>query len=190
MGEIAKTLVALSGPDSVHGIIPEALVRYERDPNYTSTKVNGDIQKDAATTTEGDQKEDKQFAVPDENVFGRTTIVKDMHTRKLMMAQEVLAGGPGSGFIAMSGGYGTMEELFETVTWNQLGIHDKGIVLLNINGFYDGILQWIQNSIREGFVNEANGKIMVEAKNPEDAIRALKEYKVSEAVLKLKWSDE
>lgn len=187
MGEIAKTLVALSGPDSVHGIIPEALVRYERDPNYTSTQVNGVDQKDSATTTE---EKAKQLAVPDENVFGRTTIVKDMHTRKLMMAQEVLAGGPGSGFIAMSGGYGTMEELFETVTWNQLGIHDKGIVLLNINGFYDGILQWIQNSIQEGFVNEANGKIMVEAKNPEAAIKALKEYKVSEAVLKLKWSDE
>ncbi|KAK1780459.1 cytokinin riboside 5'-monophosphate phosphoribohydrolase LOG [Copromyces sp. CBS 386.78] len=186
MGEIAKTLVSLSGPDSVHGIIPEALVRYERDPNYTSAHTNG-TQKDG---TAEDEEKAKQLAVPDENVFGRTTIVKDMHTRKLMMAQEVLAGGPGSGFIAMSGGYGTMEELFETVTWNQLGIHDKGIVLLNINGFYDGILQWIQNSIKEGFVNQANGKIMVEAKNPEDAIKALREYKVSEAVLKLKWSDE
>ncbi|KAK3351556.1 hypothetical protein B0H65DRAFT_458272 [Neurospora tetraspora] len=189
MGEIAKTLVSLSGPDSVHGIIPEALVRYERDPNYTSTQVSGGNggQKDSAADEEG---KPKQLAVPDENVFGRTTIVKDMHTRKMMMAQEVLAGGPGSGFIAMSGGYGTMEELFETVTWNQLGIHDKGIVLLNINGFYDGILQWIQNSIKEGFVNQANGKIMVEAKNPEDAIKALREYKVSEAVFKLKWSDE
>ncbi|KAK3951478.1 hypothetical protein QBC32DRAFT_161622 [Pseudoneurospora amorphoporcata] len=186
MGEIAKTLVSLSGPDSVHGIIPEALVRYERDPNYTSAHTNG-TQKDG---TAEDEEKAKQLAVPDENVFGLTTIVKDMHTRKLMMAQEVLAGGPGSGFIAMSGGYGTMEELFETVTWNQLGIHDKGIVLLNINGFYDGILQWIQNSIKEGFVNQANGKIMVEAKNPEDAIKALREYKVSEAVLKLKWSDE
>ncbi|KAK3402961.1 hypothetical protein B0T20DRAFT_11729 [Sordaria brevicollis] len=188
MGEIAKTLVALSGPDSVHGIIPEALVRYERDPQYTSTQVNGVSEQEKQEKSTKDKQE--QLAVPDENVFGRTTIVKDMHTRKLMMAQEVLAGGPGSGFIAMSGGYGTMEELFETVTWNQLGIHDKGIVLLNINGFYDGILQWIQNSIQEGFVNQANGKILVEAKNPEDAIKALKEYRVSEAVLKLKWSDE
>lgn len=186
MGEIAKTLVSLSGPDSVHGIIPEALVRYERDPHYTSTQVSGG-QKDSAADEEAKAK---QLPVPDENVFGRTTIVKDMHTRKMMMAQEVLAGGPGSGFIALSGGYGTMEELFETVTWNQLGIHDKGIVLLNINGFYDGILHWIQNSIQEGFVNQANGKIMVEAKNPEDAIKALREYKVSEAVFKLNWSDE
>lgn len=190
MGEIAKTLVSLSGPDSVHGIIPEALVRYERDPNYTSTVVNGDSFSSSKEQDEQEKAKQQQLAVPDENVFGRTTIVKDMHTRKQMMAQEVLAGGPGSGFVAMSGGYGTMEELFETVTWNQLGIHDRGIVLLNINGFYDGILQWIQNSIQEGFVNQANGKIMVEAKNPEDAIKALREYKVSEAVLKLKWSDE
>ncbi|KXH60266.1 decarboxylase family protein [Colletotrichum salicis] len=100
MGKVAKTLVSLSGPDSVHGIIPEAL----------------------------------------EATYGRTTIVKDMHTRKRMMAEEVMAGGPGSGFIALAGGYGTIEEILEVATWVQLGIHQRGVCLLNINGFWDGVL--------------------------------------------------
>ena len=104
MGEVAKTLVSLSGPDAVHGIIPEALVRYERDTTYTSS------------TGEEADKGGPALAVPEEKVWGRTTVVKDMHTRKKMMAQEVMAGGPGSGFIALSGGYGTLEELFETMT--------------------------------------------------------------------------
>ncbi|KAL2135567.1 hypothetical protein VTI74DRAFT_8046 [Chaetomium olivicolor] len=176
MGEVAKTLVSLSGPDSVHGIIPEALVRYERDPTYTSKQLNGET--------------GRHMAVPEENVFGRTTIVKDMHTRKRMMAQEVVEGGPGSGFIALSGGYGTAEELFETVTWNQLGIHDRGIVVLNINGFYDGILSWINKSVEEGFVHGANKHILVEAKTADEAITALRDYKVSEAVYKLSWGKE
>lgn len=176
MGEVAKTLVTLSGPDSVHGIIPEALVRYERDPTYTSKLSNGDS--------------DTKLVVPEEAVFGRTTIVKDMHTRKRMMAQEVVEGGPGSGFIALSGGYGTAEELFETITWNQLGIHNKGIVVLNVNGFYDGILEWIRKSVREGFIHGDNDKILVEAKSADEAIQALRDYKVAESVLKLSWSNQ
>ncbi|AEO56398.1 hypothetical protein MYCTH_2077843 [Thermothelomyces thermophilus ATCC 42464] len=176
MGEVAKTLVSLSGPDSVHGIIPEALVRYERDPTYTSKQLHSE------TGT--------HMAVPEESVFGRTTIVKDMHTRKRLMAQEVIDGGPGSGFIALSGGYGTLEELFETATWNQLGIHDKGICVLNINGFYDGILSWINKSVQEGFIHGDNKRIVAEAKTPEEAIIALREYKVSEAVFKLSWNNQ
>ncbi|KAL2256678.1 hypothetical protein VTK26DRAFT_1313 [Humicola hyalothermophila] len=181
MGEVAKTLVSLSGPDSVHGIIPEALVRYERDPTYTSRQVSGGA---------GGDGEPQQLAVPEESVFGRTTVVKDMHTRKRMMAQEVLEGGPGSGFIALSGGYGTVEELFETATWNQLGIHNKGICLLNINGFYDGILEWINKSVQEGFIHGDNKRILVEAKTAEEAIEALRNYKVSAAVYKLSWGKE
>ena len=176
MGEVAKTLVSLSGPDAVHGIISEALVRYERDPTYKSKQLNG------STGTHMD--------VPEEAVFGRTTIVKDMHTRKRLMAQEVIEGGPGSGFIALSGGYGTIEELFETATWNQLGIHNKGICVLNINGFFDGILAWINKSVEEGFIHGENKRIIAEAKTAEEAITALREYKVSEAVFKLSWSNQ
>lgn len=95
MGELAKELVSLSGPDAVHGVIPDALVRFERD-------------YDEADLADLDAKKKV-----DEQVFGRTTTVPDMHTRKQTMVQEVLAGGPGSGFVALSGGYGTLEELME-----------------------------------------------------------------------------
>lgn len=176
MGEVARTLVSLAGPDAVHGIIPEPLVKYERDPTYTSKKVH-------SSTGES-------LAIPEEAIFGRTTIVPDMHTRKKMMAQEVQAGGPGSGFIALPGGYGTMEELLEACTWNQLGIQSLGICLLNINGFYDGLLSWLDKSVDEGFIAPANKGILVSATAPDEAIKALKEYKVSESQMKLQWGNE
>ena len=177
MGEVAKTLVSLSGPDAVHGIIPEALVKYERDPSKT-------------TNGSGGSGKEAPLVLPEEEIFGRTTVVKDMHTRKHMMAQEVIQGGPGSGFVALSGGYGTMEELLETATWNQLGIHTKGICVLNINGYYDGLLQWINKSAKEGFIRGGNADIIGQAKTAEDAIRVLKEYKNSASSLKLEWGNE
>lgn len=168
MGEIAKTLCELSGPDSVHGIIPEALVKYERDGTYQTLNADNQV-------------------VPDQAKYGRTTVVADMHTRKKLMAEEVFAGGPGSGFIALSGGYGTMEEIFETITWNQLGIHSRGICLLNVDGYWDGIVQWIDTAVQQGFVKQANKDIVVTATTAHDAVRALRDYKVSEATFKLQW---
>ncbi|KAJ2984911.1 hypothetical protein NUW58_g5814 [Xylaria curta] len=163
MGEVAKTIVSINGPSAVHGIIPEALVKWERDDTYAAKKdVNG-------------------YHVPEESVYGRTTVVKDMHTRKRMMAQEVLEGGPGSGFIALSGGFGTMEELLETATWNQLGIHSRGVCVLNIDGFYDGLLDWIRKAVEEQFLKPGNAGIIVTATHAEGAIEALQNYKVSDA---------
>jgi uncharacterized protein (TIGR00730 family) len=202
MGELARTLVSLSGPDSVHGIIPEALVKYERDPNYTSTHApttvtssikpatNGDKPSSKGTTAEPTSSPQVYLAVPDEAIYGRTTVVKDMHTRKQMMAQEVLSGGPGSGFVALSGGYGTLEELMETVTWNQLGIHDKGICVLNIAGFWDDILAWIRRAAAEGFLKDGCEDIPVEATTAEEAIAKLGEYVPSKSALKLSWGNE
>jgi predicted Rossmann-fold nucleotide-binding protein len=62
-------------------------------------------------------KPDTEDGVDKEQIYGRTTIVEDMHTRKNTMAEEVIAGGPGSGFIALSGGYDTLEEIMEMVAW-------------------------------------------------------------------------
>ena len=119
MGELARTLVSLSGPSAVHGIIPAALMRYEQsDPNAPSAEPS-----------------------IDEAIYGRTTVVKDMHTRKAMMAAEVGKGGPGSGFVALSGGFGTLEELMEIATWNQLGIHGRGVCVFNVEGYWDGLLK-------------------------------------------------
>lgn len=169
MGEVAKTLCAINGPDSVHGVIPEALVKYERDGTYQTVTADNQV-------------------VPDQTTYGRTTVVKDMHTRKKIMAEEVFSGGPGSGFIGLSGGYGTVEEIFETTTWNQLGIHKNGICLLNVNGYWDGIVQWLETAVDEGFVKAANKDIMVTANTPEGAVKALQDYKVSEGTFKLEWA--
>ena len=106
-----------------------------------------------------------------------------------MMAQEVLAGGPGSGFIALSGGYGTLEELMEVVTWNQLGIHNRGVVVLNIEGYWDGLLAWINGAVEAGFVGAGNEAIIQKAKTGEEAVRELKEYKVVKGRFELDWDE-
>lgn len=169
MGEVAKTVCAINGPDAVHGIIPEALARFERDDTYQSV-------------------DDNNLYIPEKSIYGRTTVVQDMHTRKKIMAEEVLNGGPGSGFIGLPGGYGTMEEIFEVITWNQLGIHTRGVSLLNIEGYWDGIIQWVDKASEEGFVRGDNRSIVVSAQDAEGAITSLRDYKVSESTYKLDWN--
>jgi predicted Rossmann-fold nucleotide-binding protein len=178
MGEVARTLVSLSGPDSVHGVIPEPLVKYERSDIPSTTPSH-------AFTKAADGR-----LLPAYEMYGKTTVVKDMHTRKQMMAQEVLAGGPGSGFIALSGGYGTLEELMEVVTWNQLGIHNRGVVLYNVEGYWDGLLTWINGSVEAGFVGEGNKSIVKEARDAEGCVKELREYKVATGRFKLSWGNE
>jgi uncharacterized protein (TIGR00730 family) len=73
-------------------------------------------------------------------------IVPDMHTRKRMMAEN------SDGFLTLPGGLGTFEELFEMWAWRQLGYHDKPLGVLNINGYYDGLLQFLNTSVSQGFV--------------------------------------
>ena len=167
MGELAKTLVSLSGSQAVHGIIPDALVRFER--NWVEGQ---SVQKTI-----------------DEETFGRTTVVADMHARKQMMAREVIEGGEGSGFVAMSGGYGTLEELMEIVTWNQLGIHARGVVLFNVEGYWDGLLQWVRSAVDSGFIAENNAGIMVAGKTPEEVVDALLHYQNVEGRFKLEWKE-
>lgn len=168
MGEVARTLVSLSGPSSVHGIIPAPLVKYERGP-------------DSTTVASG---------IPEYDIYGKTTVVKDMHTRKQMMAQEVLSGGDGSGFVALPGGYGTLEELMEVVTWNQLGIHSRGVVVLNVEGYWDGLLEWVKGAVGAGFVGESNAGIIQEAETGEEAVIALRNYRIAEGRFKLEWGNE
>ena len=167
MGELARTLVTLSGPESVHGIIPEALIKFEQEGREGKTDVKSTI---------------------DEAIFGRTTVVADMHSRKHLMAKKVMEGGPGSGFVALSGGFGTMEELMEVVTWNQLGIHGCGIVVFNVEGYYDGLIAWIRSAVSSGFISGGNAGILVEALSAEECIECLQQYKVSEERMKLDWS--
>ncbi|KAL4801691.1 hypothetical protein BDV18DRAFT_71981 [Aspergillus unguis] len=193
MGEIARTLVQLSGPESVVGIIPRALVSTE--PGYNKNK-NEQTPSTSSASAGGAGKEAERVVDEAENggiaasEFGLTTIVPDMHTRKRMMAEKVREGGPGSGFVALAGGFGTIEEVMEMTTWNQLGIHHLGVVLLNVAGYWDGLLEWVRNSVREGYVSKENGGILVEAKTVEEVWPRLKAYQVSEGRYQLNWEEE
>ncbi len=192
MGEIARTLVSLSGPNAVHGIIPRALVSVE--PGYKSKNQEKTPSTSSAASTAGGGGKEAERVVDDSGAssseFGLTTIVADMHTRKRTMAQKVKEGGPGSGFVALAGGFGTIEEVMEMTTWNQLGIHHLGVVLLNVAGYWDGLLEWVKNSVREGYVSKENGGILVEAKTVEEVWPKLVQYQVSEGRYQLNWSDE
>ncbi|MEJ7688191.1 MAG: TIGR00730 family Rossman fold protein [Variovorax sp.] len=75
-------------------------------------------------------------------------IVDTMHERKAMMGER------GDTFIALPGGIGTFEELFEIWTWRQLGYHDKPVGILNVAGYYDALLQFLAHSVREGFMSK------------------------------------
>ncbi|KJX93196.1 lysine decarboxylase-like protein, partial [Zymoseptoria brevis] len=183
MGEIAKTLVSLSGPDAVRGVIPEALLRGERD-DCNGEKVAGELQQEVghAMTTPMPVKR-----MIDESVYGRITVVENMHSRKQMMAREVIESGKGGGFVALSGGYGTLEELMEVVTWNQLGIHERAVVLYNVEGYWDGIISWVKTAVGAGFVSKSNESIMVEAGTGEEVVNCLRSYQKSEGRFKLQW---
>ena len=98
----------------------------------------------------------------------RLFVVKDMHERKAMMADL------SEGFIAMPGGMGTLEELFEMVTWAQLGIHAKPIGLLNVNGFYDGLRAFVAHQVAEGFVRPEHESLMLADSDPDQLIQRLR----------------
>ena len=87
-------------------------------------------------------------------------IVKTMHERKALMAEL------SDGFIALPGGFGTLEEFCEAVTWTQLGLHAKPCGLLNVNGFYDGLLQFFEHALSEEFLKPTHRQIVVADADP------------------------
>lgn len=100
----------------------------------------------------------------------RLHIVKDMHERKALMAEL------SDGFIAMPGGMGTLEELFEALTWAQLGFHDKPIGLLNVNGFYDGLIRFLEHVVNQRFLKEEHASLMLHDCEPASLLAQLKSF--------------
>jgi len=99
----------------------------------------------------------------------RLFVVKDMHERKAMMSDLA------EGFIAMPGGMGTLEELFEMVTWAQLGIHAKPIGLFNVDGFYDGLARFVDHMVEQGFVRPAHAALLNLDASPEALVQRLRQ---------------
>lgn len=97
-------------------------------------------------------------------------VVPTMHARKAKMAELSEA------FVALPGGYGTLEELFEVVTWAQLGLHGKPIALLNVGGYFDGLLGCIDSAVAEGFIRPEHRRLLMAGLEPDALLDALERY--------------
>jgi uncharacterized protein (TIGR00730 family) len=94
-------------------------------------------------------------------------ITDSMHERKAMMAELSDA------FIALPGGFGTFEELMEAITWLQLGIHDKSVIIFNIDGYYDKLIGFIDHAVENGFITNGNRTSLKVANNTQECLGQL-----------------
>lgn len=108
-------------------------------------------------------------------------VVGSMHERKALMAERA------DGFIAMPGGIGTFEEFFEILTWAQLGFHQKPCAILNISGYYDGLLALCDQAVNEGFLRREHRRLILEDSDPERLLAKMKDFTPSTLE---KWLDQ
>ncbi len=96
--------------------------------------------------------------------------VETMHERKAIINEM------SDGAIALPGGFGTLDEFFEMLTWGQLGLHKKPVGLLNTKGYFSPILAAIEKMVDEGFLNKANSEMVLVSENMEDLLSQMKNY--------------
>ncbi|WP_109439192.1 TIGR00730 family Rossman fold protein [Aquimarina sp. AU119] len=99
---------------------------------------------------------------------------ENMHQRKMKM-QEL-----SDGFITLPGGFGTLEELFEIITWAQLGLHQKPIGLLNVSGFYNDLLGLLENMVRRGFLKMENYELLIVEDDIDRLLDKMRNFKSTE----------
>ena len=99
-------------------------------------------------------------------------VVENIHQRKARMSELADA------FIALPGGYGTFEELFETITWAQLGLHQKPVGLLNTLGYFDPLLELVQHALQEGFLYAEHRTLLLNTDDPDGLLDLLRQYQV------------
>lgn len=105
-------------------------------------------------------------------------LVETMHERKTKMSDLC------DGVIVLPGGYGTLEEFFEMITWGQLGLHKKPIGILNIDGFYDDLIRLVQTMVDKGFLKQVNSDMLLISANIEELLEKMRNY---EAPTVAKW---
>jgi len=109
--------------------------------------------------------------------YGEQIQTKDMHERKRLMAEN------SDGFVALPGGFGTMEELFEVITWQQLGYHKKPIGVLNVNGYFDSLLKFLDEARESGFVSGEARNIVLSDDDAERLIEKMRAYTAPRGVI-------
>jgi uncharacterized protein (TIGR00730 family) len=108
-------------------------------------------------------------------------VVASMHQRKALMADLADA------FIALPGGWGTLEEFFEVLTWAQLGLHRKPCALLNVAGYYDGVAAFLDHAVEERFVRAEHRAMLIVEADPETLVERLRSFDVG--AVPAKWID-
>jgi uncharacterized protein (TIGR00730 family) len=98
-------------------------------------------------------------------------ITASMHERKALMAELSDA------FLALAGGYGTLDETFEMLTWSQLGLHAKPVGLLNTAGFFDGLLAFLDHTVTEGFIKPVHRRLVLHGDDPAALVEQLVQAK-------------
>lgn len=111
----------------------------------------------------------------------RLHVVGSMHERKAMMAELA------DGFVALPGGWGTLEEIFEMLTWAQLGFHQKPCALLNIDGYYDHLFRFLEEAFEQQFVNPLYRPMLIEARKADELLDRFADYR---APIVRKWVGE
>jgi uncharacterized protein (TIGR00730 family) len=102
----------------------------------------------------------------------RLEVAATIHQRKSRMYELA------DGYVALPGGYGTLDELFETLTWAQIGEHGKPVGLLNVNGYYDALLQMLDRAVQEKFLFPEHRRVLLCDSQPELLLEAMKAYHV------------
>ncbi|KAL4860244.1 hypothetical protein ACK3TF_000429 [Chlorella vulgaris] len=110
---------------------------------------------------------------------GEIRVVDSMHERKALMFEEADA------FISIPGGFGTLDETLEVTTWQQLGFHSKPVGLLNIGGFYDKFLEFLDHATQEGFIRPTSRSILISAGSPSELIDKLAAYRPPPSLIQL-----
>jgi uncharacterized protein (TIGR00730 family) len=106
----------------------------------------------------------------------RLEVTPDLHQRKARMSALADA------FIALPGGFGTLDELFETLTWSQVGLHQKPVALLNTNHFFDPLFNLIEHAHQEGFIYSEHRELLIVADTPPSVLDRLARYKRPEGL--------
>lgn len=101
-------------------------------------------------------------------------VVRSMHERKQMMVDL------SDRFIALPGGFGTLDELFETLTWLQLSFHAKPVGLLNVNGFFDGLLLFLDHMASQGFLKQEHRECLLVAEDPAELLAQMRRFRAPE----------